>query len=179
MERRTSRGWGKSCRNQMRKNLAELPNGISYVTKQWTSCHGTIQAKVASEHVCHQRIPSLQRSWPKTLPTLKVYGCRARSRKMQNWTEWVGQVIYDITGAVFTCPEKNKMEIFKGGLNTVSPGSWQPYSCLSLESALLDSVFIHYFHRNKHTTYTLDDQEIWQPEKNYMFQEDDCKFFSL
>lgn len=57
-------------------------------------------------------------------------------------------------------------------------GSWQS-SCLSLASALLDSIFINYFHRNKYITYTLDDQEIWQPEKNYMSQEDDCNFFFI
>lgn len=143
MEGRTSRGWGKGCRNQMRKNLAELPSGTSYVTKQWTSCHGNSQTKVASERICHQRISSLQRGWPKThLPTLRVYGYRARSRKMQNWTEWVGQVMHDLTGAVFTVPEKNKMETFKWGLNIVSPGSWKPYSCLSLDSSSV-WLYIH------------------------------------
>lgn len=48
---------------------------------------------------------------------------------------------------------------------------------LSLASALLDFLFINYFHSNKYITYTLDDQEIWQPEKNYVSQEDDSKFF--
>lgn len=27
--------------------------------------------------------------------------------------------------------------------------------------------------------YTLHDQEIWQPEKNYMSQEDDCTIFFI
>lgn len=70
------------------------------------------------------------------------------------------------------------MEAFKIGLN-VSPGSCSPPPVLSVASALLDFIFINYFHRNKYITYTLDDQEIWQPEKNYVSQEDDCKIFSL
>lgn len=71
------------------------------------------------------------------------------------------------------------MGTFKGGADIVSPGSWQASSCLSLASTLLDSIFINYFHRNKYITYTLDDQEIWQPEKNYMSQEDNCALFFL
>lgn len=50
---------------------------------------------------------------------------------------------------------------------------------LSLASALLDLTFMNYFHRNKYITYTSDDQEVWQLEKNYMSQEVDCKFVSL
>lgn len=69
------------------------------------------------------------------------------------------------------------MDAFKGGLTIVSPGSWQPSSRSVLGFSLLDFIFTNYFHSNKYITYTLDDQEIWQPEKNYMSQEDDCKFF--
>ena len=52
-----------------------------------------------------------------------------------------------------------------------------PPPVLSLAPALLDFIFVNYFYRNKYIRYTLDDQEIWQPEKNYMSQEDDCNFF--
>ena len=59
------------------------------------------------------------------------------------------------------------------------PGFGNPPLVLSLAPALLDFIFVNYFYRNKYITYTLDDQEIWQPEKNYMSQEDDCNFFFL
>lgn len=71
------------------------------------------------------------------------------------------------------------MGAFKGGLTIVFPGSWQPSSCSVLDFSLHDFIFINHFHSNKYITYTLDDQEIWQPEKNYMSQEDDCKFFFI
>lgn len=54
-----------------------------------------------------------------------------------------------------------------------------PPPVLSLASAQLDFIFVNYFHKNKYITYTLDDQEIWQPEKNYMSQEDDCNFIFI
>lgn len=57
-----------------------------------------------------------------------------------------------------------EMEAFKGGLDhCFHPGS--PPPVLSLASALLDFVFINYFHRNKYITYTLDDQEIWHQKR--------------
>lgn len=54
-----------------------------------------------------------------------------------------------------------------------------PPPVLSLASALLDFIVINYFHSNKYITYTLDDQEIWRPEKNYVSQEDDRNFFFI
>lgn len=73
----------------------------------------------------------------------------------------------------------HRTDAFQGGLHVVSLDLGNPPPVLSLAAALPDFIFINYFHSNKYITYTLDDQEIWQPEKNYMSQEVDCKFFFL
>lgn len=76
---------------------------------------------------------------------------------------------------VTACWEKNKMETFYlRRLKHCVPGLF----CLSLDSTLLDSIFINYLHRTKHIR-MLDDQEIWQPNENYMSQEDDCNIFFI
>lgn len=184
-EGRTSPGCGRSCRMTDKGELAQLNSptmeqamsqgkglpvmGVTNQSCKWMS--------LPSEDSCFAE--RLTWNAPSNFESLGL-SIGQEAERCKNQPEWVGQVMPHITGVLSSALEGwNKMETFKGGSNIVSPGSWQASSCLSLASALLKSIFINYFHRNKYITYTLDDQGIWQPEKNYMSQEDNCTFFFL
>lgn len=68
---------------------------------------------------------------------------------------------------------------FRGGIRMVS---WILASflllCSWLQLCVMGWIVKNDLHCNKYITYTLDDQKIWQPEKNYFSQEDDSKLCS-
>lgn len=175
---------GKIAEWQIRENLLSWTvqpwNKLCHKAKGFLSC--VSPTKVASECLCPQRIPVCRKvdlKCPFQLwESRTLY--RAGSRKMQK-SAWVGGTSYvPCNRSAFTCSGSVKQNgNLQRRLKHCFPWVLASLPCLSLASTLLDSIFLNYFHRNKYTTYTLDDQEIWQPEKNYMSQEDNCTFFFL